>query len=178
MTATLADRFSIPAATFVDAFERCGITHVTTVPDMLQIALHQRLAEGGCAIRTVECTTEDQAVEVAAGVYAGGGRAAILVQNQGFYAALNSVRALGLDARIPLFFVVGQFGREVANLGEDPRTSTRRMVYLLEPLLDTIGVPYWRLESAADAPNIQRAWHASVQQQGPAVLILGHFVGF
>ena len=178
MTTNLVERFSVPAATFIDAFERCGITYVTTVPDMLQIALHQRLAEGRSTIRSIDCTTEDQAVEVAAGIYAGGGKAAILVQNQGFYAALNSVRALGLDSRIPLFFVVGQFGREVSNLGENPRTSKRRVVYLLEPLLDTIGVPYWRLESAADASNIERAWQASVQEQGPAVLILGHFVGF
>ena len=169
---------SIAASTFIAEFERCGINFVTTVPDMLQIALHSALEAPDTGIRTINCTTEDQAIEVAAGLYAGGGRVAILVQNQGFYAGINSLRALGLDSGIPLFFVVGLFGREFANLGQDPRVSKRRMVRMLEPLLDTLEVPYFRLESNADIPNIKKAWDLSRSKGGPTALIVGHFVGW
>ena len=95
-------QFAVPASEFIKAFERCGIEYVTTVPDMLQIALHNALEEPGSKIRSINCSTEDQAIETAAGLYAGGKKVAVLVQNQGFFAAINSVRALGLDGRIPL----------------------------------------------------------------------------
>ncbi|PZQ77658.1 MAG: thiamine pyrophosphate-binding protein [Variovorax paradoxus] len=171
-------RHSVPASVFVEEFESHRIDFVTTVPDMLQIALHSELERPDSRIRSINCTTEDQAVETAAGLFAGGRRAAILVQNQGFFAAINSVRALGLDGRIPLFMVMGQFGREWSNLGADPRSSKRLMVRMLEPLLETLDIPYWRLESVADRDNIGKACEAAFERGGPSALIVGHFVGF
>jgi sulfopyruvate decarboxylase subunit alpha len=171
-------QFAVPASAFVEAFERCGVEYVTTVPDMLQIALHGALEAPGSPIRSINCSTEDQAVETAAGLYAGGKKSAILVQNQGFLAAINSVRALGLDGRIPLFMVMGQFGREWANLGKDPRESRRRMVRILEPLLETLDIPYWRIEGPGDAGNIEVACNAAFEQSRPTALIVGHFVAF
>ena len=175
---TKPEDYSVPAQALLDAFRACGIRFVTTVPDMLQIALHQLLDQPDSGIRSINCATEDQAIETAAGLWAGGERAAVLVQNQGFYAAINSLRALGLDSRVPLFFVIGQFGREFSNLGADPRQSGRRMVRMLEPLLETLEVPYWRLEGPADIPNIEHAYLASRERSGPTALIVGHFVGF
>jgi sulfopyruvate decarboxylase subunit alpha len=171
-------KYSIRADIFAEALVRCGIKYVVTVPDMLQIALHQRLDRAIDGIFSINCTTEDQAVETAAGLYAGGARAAIIVQNQGFYAAINSVRALGLDSGIPLFFIIGQFGREFSNLGQDPRRSKRRMVRMLEPLLETLEIPYWRLETHNDEENIEKAFYSSRERKGPAALIVGHFIGF
>jgi len=171
-------KYCVPASAFLEAFERCGIEYVTTVPDMLQIALHSALEKPGSKIRSINCSTEDQAVETAAGLYAGGKKVAILVQNQGFFAAINSVRALGLDGRIPLFMVMGQFGREWSNLGQDPRSSKRLMVRMLEPLLETLDIPYWRLESPDDVKNIELACDAAYQGSRPTALIVGHFVGF
>ena len=171
-------QFAVPASEFIKAFERCGIEYVTTVPDMLQIALHGALDAPGSKIRSINCSTEDQAVETAAGLYAGGKKVAIIVQNQGFFAAINSVRALGLDGRIPLFMVMGQFGREWSNLGQDPRTSKRLMVRMLEPLLETLDIPYRRLEAPGDVKNIELACEAAFKGERPTALIVGHFVGF
>ncbi|SIT39045.1 conserved hypothetical protein [Paraburkholderia piptadeniae] len=171
-------QYSVSASRVIDEFRNCGIDYVTTVPDMLQIALHQALEDQSTGIRVVPTTTEDQAVEVAAGLHAGGKNVAILVQNQGFYAAINSVRALCLDSKIPMLFIVGQFGREFANLGKSPRESRRLMVRMLEPLLETLDIPYWRLEGPGDEKNIFAAWQASRERQGPVVLIAGHFIGF
>lgn len=171
-------QFSVPASEFIGAFKRCGIEYVTTVPDMLQIALHKALNQAESGIRSINCSTEDQAVETAAGLYAGGKKAAILVQNQGFFAAINSVRALGLDGRIPLFMVIGQFGREWNNLSQDPRKSKRLMVRMLEPLLETLDIPYWRAEGPNDAQNIELACRAAFDQSRPTALIVGHFIAF
>ncbi|WP_413460509.1 thiamine pyrophosphate-binding protein [Herbaspirillum huttiense] len=171
-------RYSVDAGKVIEQLQQCGIDFVTTVPDMLQIALHQALEDERHGIRVVPTTTEDQAVEVAAGLYAGGKSVVILVQNQGFYAAINSVRALGLDSKIPLLFIVGQFGREFSNLGKPPAESRRLMVRMLEPLLDTLDIPYWHLDAPGDEKNITAAWKASRDRKGPVVLIAGHFIGF
>lgn len=171
-------KHSVSAQAMVDAFKRCGIEYVTTVPDMVQIALHQLLDSGESGLKVVHCTTEDQAIEVAGGLYAGGKNAAVIVQNQGLYAGINSLRALGLDSNVPLLFVIGQFGREFSNLGANPRDSKRRVVFLLEPLLETLGVPYWRLEGPDDLANIEIAWKASRDRSRPVALIVGHFVGW
>ncbi len=172
------EKFSVSAEDILDGLHRCGVKHVVTVPDMLQIALHKALEAEDVGIRVTNTSTEDQAVEVAAGLYAGGEDAILLMQNQGFYACINSVRALGLDASIPLCFLVGQFGREFSNLGNSPLASKRLMVRMLEPLLDTLDIPFWRLETSEDAGNLVSAWEASRQRSGPAVAIAGHFVGW
>lgn len=171
-------QYSVAASAVIEQFKQCGIDHVVTVPDMLQIALHGALDKGEHGIRQINCTTEDQAIEVASGLWAGGAKVAVLVQNQGFYAGLNSLRALGLDSQIPLMFVIGQFGREWSNLGGDPRNSKRRMVYMLEPLMELLDIPYWRVEQPDDVRHISAAWAASRERSGPTALLLGHFVGF
>ncbi|WP_374619352.1 thiamine pyrophosphate-binding protein [Pandoraea sp.] len=171
-------QYSVSANDILDRLHKCGVKHVVTVPDMLQIALHQALEAPDVGIQVTNTATEDQAVEVAAGLYAGGQNAVLLMQNQGFYACINSVRALGLDSSIPLCFLVGQFGREFSNLGQSPLASKRLMVRMLEPLLDTLDIPYWRLESSKDADGLVSAWNASRQRSGPAVAIAGHFLGW
>lgn len=77
-----------------------------------------------------------------------------------------------------MLFVAGQFGREFSNLGRDPRESKRLMVRMFEPLLETLDIPYWRLEAPGDEKHIAAAWQASRERSGPAVLIAGHFMGF
>lgn len=171
-------RYSVTAASILEEFKRCGITHVVTVPDMLQIALHKLLEDPACGITVIPTTTEDQAIEVASGLYAGGKRAAVLMQNQGLFASINSIRALGLDSRIPLLLLVGQFGREFTNLGDDPRKSKRRMVRILEPLLETLEIPFWRMEGPEDIDGVSKAWTAAQERSGPAAVIAGHFVGW
>ena len=52
------------------------------------------------------------------------------------------------------------------------------MVRMLEPLLETLDIPYWRLESLKDRENIGLACEAAFKRGGPTALIVGHFVGF
>ncbi|EKT4483613.1 hypothetical protein QEM02_003753 [Pseudomonas putida] len=171
-------RHSVTAGAVIRELQQCSITHVVTVPDMLQIAVHQALENPEHGIRQINCTTEDQAIEVSAGLWAGGVNSAIIVQNQGLYAGLNSLRALGLDSNVPMMFLIGQFGREWSNLGSEPSLSKRRVVYMLEPLLELLGIPYWRLDKPEDAKLISTAWAVCQERKGPVALILGHFVGF
>lgn len=172
-------QYSVSARAILDVFHQKEITHVTTVPDYAQLSLQMRLEEGYLpGTRVMRCCTEDQAVESAAGLWIGGKKAVVIMQNQGFYASMNSIRAVGIDARLPLVLMIGLWGREFANLGQDPRNSRRRVVAMLEPMLDTLGIRNWRLESSADIGNVGAAIDYAYSESAPAAVMVGAYTAW
>jgi sulfopyruvate decarboxylase subunit alpha len=172
-------RYSVSARAILDVFRDQGITHVTTVPDYAQLSLQMRLEEGYLpGTRVMRCCTEDQAVECSAGLWIGGNKAVVIMQNQGFYASINAIRAVGVDAKLPLVLMIGPWGREFANLGQDPRKSRRRVVAMLEPMLDTLGIRYWRLESPADLGNVGTAIDYAFSESAPAAVVVGAYTAW
>ena len=166
---------AISARAIVDEMRQCGIDHVTTTPDFVQLSVHKRLDAADSGIRTTYCANENQALQMAMGLIIGGRKPAVMMQNQGLYNCANALRACGLDARMPLFMMIGQFGREFDNVGQDPRLSRRRMVSLLLPVLDAMGVSHWLLESNADLGVFAQAWQYGRKHQAPTAVIVGHY---
>jgi sulfopyruvate decarboxylase TPP-binding subunit len=150
-----------------------GVTHVVTVPDFVQFSIHERLAAGVDGIRQILACSEDQALTTAAGLYVGGARPVLLVQNQGLYKVMNTLRAVCVDARVPVVVMVGQFGREEKNLEVSSRQSSRNAVRLLEPALEVFDIPYWPLDREQDLPNVGLAIASAEQRRGAAALIVG-----
>lgn len=164
--------YAIPATTAVAALRRNRVDHVVTVPDWVQLALHDRLNQGVDGIRVVNCCNENQAVTVAAGLTIGGKRPLLMMQNQGLYNCFNSLRAVCLDAHIPMVFMVGQFGREYTNLGRPSTQSARTMVRVAEPFLTAIGVPYHCLDAEADMARLDEAYEQAQRQRAAVVLLV------
>ncbi|MFI5268605.1 MAG: thiamine pyrophosphate-binding protein [Chloroflexota bacterium] len=100
---------SVPARLLFDQIQACGVSHVLTVPDTHQKTLLALLASEHQPELLTVCT-EDEAVGINLGLYAGGKRPMLLIQNNGLYACLNAIKALSLDARVPLFMAQGQIG--------------------------------------------------------------------
>ena len=159
------------ASGLMAALRAAGATHVVTVPDFVQFALHDKLSAADAGIAQVFACSEDQALTTATGLYVGGATPVVLVQNQGFYKGLNTLRATCIDAGVPIVFLVGQFGREEQNFGHSTRESTRSVVRLLEPLLDAIGLRYWNVGDDADVPRLAEAF-AHARSAGTAAVVL------
>jgi sulfopyruvate decarboxylase TPP-binding subunit len=171
---TAQSEFAVQSSELLDAVAACGVTHLVTVPDWVQMSVHVALAASNPSnLNVVTCSTEDEAVVISAGLYVGGKTPIVMIQNQGLLACLNAVQHVALNAHIPLPMLVGLFGREFANLGQDPRDSSRVAVGRLEPLLDALGIPYWRLESPADMAGIAAAITASRKNDGAALVLVG-----
>lgn len=166
-------QFHIPASLFVQAMRTAKVDYVVTVPDWVQLALHLHLEKEDTGITQITCSNEDQAVCIAAGLRLAGRNPIILVQNQGIYGCVNSIRAIGLDAAQPLIFLIGQFGREFANFGHSAAESRRNTVRYLEPVLDAMDVRYWHLEHSQDMPAFAQAFDYALSQNKPAALIVG-----
>jgi len=168
---TLQD-YSIPGTACVAALQRNQVDHVVTVPDWVQLALHLHLEQGIAGIRLVNCANENQTVTVAAGLTIGGKRPLLMMQNQGLYNCINTLRAVCLDAHIPMVLMVGQFGREYANLGRPSTDSRRTMVRMMEPLLGAIGVPFHCLDNEADLVKMDKAFEQAEAQRTAVVLLV------
>jgi len=157
----------------VAALRRNQVDHVVTVPDWVQLSMHAQLARGEDGIRLMNVCNENQCVTIGAGLTLGGRKPMLVMQNQGLYNCINTLRAVSMDAHVPLVFMVGQFGREYANLGQDPRQSSRTMVRILEPLLETLELPFWRIDNAADLDRMDEAYATAHERRTAALLLVG-----
>ncbi len=167
-------RYSVGATAICDELRACEITHFVTMPDYVQISVNQLLNEGYIrGLHVVNCATEDEAVAISLGLHIGGRVPFLSMQNQGAFACANSLLSVGVNARTPLPILVGQWGRELANLGNDPGASDRLVVRRTEPLLDALGVPFFRLESPADLPNIRLAFERAHAEELPVAVLVG-----
>ena len=165
--------FSMPASACVEALKRNLVDHVVTVPDWVQLSLHDRLNKGVEGIRVINACNENQVVTVAAGLTIGGKRPLVMMQNQGLYNCFNTLRAVCLDAHIPMVFLVGQFGREFNNIGRPTSESARCLVRIAEPFLASIGVPFHILDNEKDLLKLDQAYEQAQQQRTAVVLLVG-----
>lgn len=154
-----------------DALERSGVRFVLTVPDWVQLPLHRALEARKDRIRTISCCTEHEAFMMAGGLHCGGEKSAVVIQNQGLYAGLNALRGIGLDAGTPLVMLIGQFGREAENRGAGTIHSGRRIVRMLDPLLDLLDIPTWRIDRGQDVSNIATAYRVAEEKSRPVAVV-------
>ena len=112
----------------------------------------------------------DEGVGINAGLYMGGLNPMMCIQNNGIFASINTLKAIALDAKVPTFMMVGQFQRDVTKRIEENRS---RAVRMLEPTLETWGIPHWRVEGAEDLGAIELAYRRAHADLGPAVVIIG-----
>jgi sulfopyruvate decarboxylase TPP-binding subunit len=160
---------SVSAAAILAEVEALGISHVINVPDTHQRTFLAALARQQ-RIKVLTVCTEDEAIAINAGLWIGGQRPMMSIQHVGLLAALNNVKGISMDARIPTCMLTGYFGRDVTR---PARENAARAVNLIEPTLDTWGVPYFPIESPDDLPRIRQAYEASLERQGPSVVLIG-----
>lgn len=163
------------AGALLRALQAQEVSHVVTVPDFVQFALHERLRDPACSLKQVFCCSEDQALTTAGGLHVGGARPMLMMQNQGLAKCINTLRAVCLDGGAPLVMMVGQFGREPENFGRPTRESARTLVRITEPLLEALGVRYWNLAGDEGIACVAEAFaHAEAVRSAAVVLVDRH----
>jgi len=171
---------SIPASLVIDTLKdtfqqarggarREPLGWVLSVPDTHQRTVLAALDKER-ALRVLTCATEDEAAAIGAGLYIGGEPFVLMIQHAGLYASVNTLRGVGLDGQVPLFYMIGLLSREK---DKDPRESRHSMVRYCEPLLDTFGIPHARLEGPDDVGRIPEYYRLAQQRKGPAAVLVG-----
>lgn len=171
---------SIPASLVIDTlrdlFQEAGggdrhdpLGWILSVPDTHQKTVLAALDKER-SLRTLTCATEDEAAAIGAGLWIGGEPCVLMIQHAGLFASVNTLRGVGLDGKIPLFYMIGLLSREK---DKDPRESRHSMVRYCEPLFDTFGIPHARLEGPDDLHLVPRYFRMARERRGPTAVLVG-----
>jgi sulfopyruvate decarboxylase TPP-binding subunit len=160
---------SVPADVLHRAISDLRVTHVLTVPDTHQKTLIASLFADP-NFNTLTLSTEDEAICVNAGLWIGGAEPLLVIQNVGLFAAMNALRGVAIDMRVPTCLLTGQYGRDVT-LPAEHNSSTG--VKLIEPVLEAMDVPFYRIDAEADVRLLRTAFERSRAERRPVVALVG-----
>jgi len=159
------------------------ITHVVGIPDNTSAPLFDTL-QAHPSIQLVTVTREGEAFAIASGLWLGGARPLVVIQNTGLLESGDSIRgtAVRMAAPIPML-ITGRGYAKMAGAGltpDEPRTSellTRADVdstaLLTEPTLDAWGIPFERCEGDHDpAAALARTIESARAEGRPRAVIM------
>ena len=132
-------------------------------------------------LRTV--TREGEAFALAAGLWLGGAKPIVLIQNTGLIESGDSLRGTAQRMRIPLVSIITYRGysKMIRILGQAPtavgaellsRNDLDSVALVTEPTLAAWGLPCERLETESDLPRLAAAFARSEEQHAPVGLLL------
>ena len=161
---------AIEGAAILDALAASGIEYVVSVPD---ITTSQGLLwplTKDRRFRLVRVCKEDEGVSICGALSFCGKRALLLIQYTGLLDSLNALRASGCEYHLPVCMMVGLLEKEP---GVAPRQSQRFGVRIIEPMLETMGIPHDLFEFAPDAARIRPALDRAYADSWPTALLIG-----
>ncbi|MGW1426419.1 thiamine pyrophosphate-binding protein [Bradyrhizobium guangdongense] len=149
-----------------------GVSHVVWLPDSETNWLFLKMQEEQ-SLSLVGVAREGHACSIAAGLFAGGAKPIVLVQNTGMMESGDSMRGWLLNLNVPVVFLVGYRGYTRHGVNHDSAAE------YTERFLLAFGIKFYMVESNADADRISLAFTESELTQRPVVvLIADEFHGF
>jgi sulfopyruvate decarboxylase subunit alpha len=150
-----------------DGVKACGIRLISTVPETWLVEL-VRLAESDPDMTLVHVATEQEAVGISMGAYFADVRSAIVMQNHGLLASINSLVSGAQLYRIPLLMLVSYRGE----LGERDPWQTEGGA-ITEDVLRALRIPYAFVEAPDQAaPRIASAQALAYSANKPVAVLL------
>ena len=149
---------------FIDALMGQGFDFFTGVPCSILKKLIPALTERGVYY---PCVREDAAVGLASGVWMGGRKPVILMQNSGLGYCLNALTSLNLIYKIPSLLVISWRGY----LGKDAPEHII-MGEVFPKILDVIGVPRFTLEPDNMEETVASAASTIDERSIPVAILL------
>ncbi len=150
-----------------DALKGAGVRLVSALPETWLVHL-VGLADDDPEMILVRLAKEEEGIGISAGAHLAGVSSAMLMQNHGFLASVNSIVSLAQLYRIPLLMLIsfrGEFGET------DPWQTEGGGVTI--PVLDALGIPWKRLDSPSVVEkSIQDAMTLSSANLRPVALLL------
>ena len=142
------------------------ITHVVWLPDSETNYLYERMVADD-TIELVPVCREGESMAVAAGIWVGGKRPVVLIQNTGMFESGDSIRGLGLDINFPLVMMIGYRGW--TRHGHTPDSAGR----FTEKILDAWNIEYFLVETDADVGRISSAFELAEKTSRPVACLMG-----
>jgi sulfopyruvate decarboxylase subunit alpha len=149
-----------------------GVTHIIWLPDSETNWLFL-LLNADPDLTLIGVGREGNACAIAAGLYAGGAKPVILIQNTGMMEAGDSIRGWLISLNIPVVLLVGYRGYTRHGITKDTAAT------FTEPFLNAFRIDYYLVESDRDADRLSVAFTEAQRLSRPVVgLIADEFHGF
>ena len=159
---TIPEAVLHPAA-IIEELKKNNFTHVVWLPDSETNFMYQLLTSEP-SLDVVPVCREGETMAIAAGLWVGGKKPVVLIQNTGIFESGDSIRGLGLDINQPLVMLVGYRGWSRHGLTTD---SAARYI---EHILHAWGINYYLIETDEDADRISLATEEAERTQKPVVV--------
>jgi sulfopyruvate decarboxylase subunit alpha len=153
-------------AVVVAEMKKNGVTHVVYLPDSETNGLYV-LMKAEPSFKIVPIAREGMAFSMAAGLYVGGKKPVILIQNTGMLESGDSLRGWGMDLHIPVVMIVGYRGWTRHGVTRDS------VAVFTERFLNAFGINYYMVEHASDAPRISIAFDEAMRTKRPVAVLVG-----
>jgi sulfopyruvate decarboxylase subunit alpha len=159
----------LSGAATADAMAGLGFTHAVIIPDAESRLLFDALV-AHTDIDVLSPAREGEGVAIAAGLWVGGAKPVLVLQNTGLMEAGDTIRGCGLGPRIPLRMLVGWRGYPGAMAGRLPIDSA--FTYT-EPILRAWGIPYRLLMEDGDIDALDEIDRIAGETSMPAAVVFG-----
>src|SRR3954467_8777472 len=143
-----------------------GVTDIVWLPDSETNWLYL-LMQAEPSLRLVGVSREGHTMSIAAGLYAGGKKPMILIQNTRMMESGDSIRGWLLSLNIPVVMMVGYRGWTRHGVTTDTAAT------YTERFLMAFGLNYSRVETGADAGPIPPAFEEAERPRRPVVILVG-----
>ncbi len=153
-------------ASVVEELKKNNVSHVVWLPDSETNFMYQLLTNEP-TLSLVPVCREGETMAIAAGLWVGGKRPVVLIQNTGIFESGDSIRGLGLDVSQPLVMLVGYRGWSRHGITND---SAARFI---EHILHAWGINYYLIETDEDADRIGIAFQEAERTQKPVAVLVG-----
>ena len=150
----------------IDQFKQNDVTHVIWLPDSETNFMYELMTrEEG--LKIVPVCREGESMAIAAGIWVGGQKPVVLIQNTGMFESGDSIRGLGIELEFPLVMMIGYRGWTRHGITKD---SAARFT---EPILHAYGINYYLIESNDDVGRISDAFEEAERTRKPVACLLG-----
>jgi len=110
---------------------------------------------------------EGLAFSCAAGLYVGGAKPVILIQNTGLMESGDSMRGWTMGLNIPVVLMVGYRGYTRHGVNKDTAAT------YTEPFLNAFHIQFYLVENSSDAPRISVAFDEAQKNKRPVAVLIG-----
>ena len=100
---------SLSPLAIISQLQQNDVTHVVWLPDSETNFMYDQMVLDQ-SIKIVPICREGESLAIAAGLWVGGKKPVVMIQNTGMFESGDSIRGLGLDIEIPLVLMIGYRG--------------------------------------------------------------------
>ena len=168
--AAVAPAEKLHGANIIAAIKEARMDYVLSVPDLHTSQGLLKPISMDNELKLIRVAKEDECIGISAGLSYGHKRALILIQYTGFLFALNAIRAVACEHKMPICLMIGLLQKEPGVL---PQNSKRFGLRIVEPMLDVLGIPHMHIETDDDVPAIAPALEDAYARSHPTAILIG-----